>query len=107
MSRNVLLTVSLMLPLIAGIAHAGQRITDENYWLNEVGPSSQYRPTQTKRDWRHAWARQGGCRLPRSAGDWQLPVPGLAEQPDELLLVALTRSQSNGAGLSGAPSRVP
>lgn len=60
MSRNVFLAVSLMLPLIAGTAHAGQRITDKNYWLNEVGPSSQYRPTQTERDWRRAWARRGG-----------------------------------------------
>ena len=60
MSRNVLLTVSLMLPLIAGTAHAGPRITDKNYWLNEVGPSSQYKPTQTEGDWRRAWARQGG-----------------------------------------------
>src|SRR5262249_25507264 len=53
-------TVSLMLPLIAGTAHAGQRTTDKNYWLNEVGPSSQYGPTQTERDWRRAWAREGG-----------------------------------------------
>ena len=50
MSRNVLLTVSLLLPLIASTAHAGQRITDKNYWLNEVGPSSQYGPTQTEHD---------------------------------------------------------
>ena len=49
MSRNVL-TVSLMLPLIAGTAHAGPRITDKNCWFNEVGPSSQYGPTQTEHD---------------------------------------------------------
>ena len=67
MSRNVLLTVSLMLPLIAGTAHAGQRITDKNYWLNEVGPSSRYGPTQAERDWRRVWARQGGRPRARTA----------------------------------------
>ena len=66
MIRERVLTLSTVLALIAlsGAAQAGPRITDKNYWLNEIGPSSQS-AAQAQPDWYRARAMQPGqyrCR---------------------------------------------
>jgi hypothetical protein len=59
MIREHVLTISTLLALVAvsGTAHAGPRITDKSYWLNEVGPSSQSTVRQTEPEWYRAYGR--------------------------------------------------
>jgi hypothetical protein len=63
MSRAHVLTISTLLALMAvsGAAHAGPRITDKDYWLNEVGPSSQSTIRQREPNWYHAYGMQRGA----------------------------------------------
>jgi hypothetical protein len=65
MSREHVLTISTLLALVAlsGAAHAGPRITDKNYWLNEIGPSSQSTIKRTEPDWYRAYGMQRGAPL--------------------------------------------
>jgi hypothetical protein len=62
MIRERVLTISTVLALVAvsGAAHDGQRITDKNYWLNEVHASSQSATRQTVPDWYGARAMVPG-----------------------------------------------
>jgi hypothetical protein len=66
MIREHVLTISTLLALVAvsGAAHAGPRITDKNYWLNEIGPS------------RRGCARHKGCRCDVSN---ELPAGGMLD----------------------------
>jgi hypothetical protein len=63
MIREHVLTISTLLALVAvsGAAHAGPRITDKNYWLNEIGPSSQSAIRRTEPDWYRAYGMQRGA----------------------------------------------
>jgi hypothetical protein len=63
MIREHVLTIWTLLALVAlsGAAHAGQRITDKNYWLNEIGPSSQSTTRRTEPDWYRAYGMQRGA----------------------------------------------
>ena len=60
MIRKHVLAISALLALVAvsGAAHAGPRITDKNYWLNEVRPPSQSTIRQTESDWYRAYGMQ-------------------------------------------------
>ena len=57
------LTISTLLALVAlsGAAYAGPRITDKDYWLNEVHASSQSATRQTAPDWYGARAMVPGA----------------------------------------------
>jgi hypothetical protein len=63
MIREHVLTISTLLALVAlsGAAHAGPRITDKDYWPNEVGISSQLTYRQPAPDWYRARAMQPGA----------------------------------------------
>jgi hypothetical protein len=63
MVRERVLTISTVLAVMAlsGVALAGQRITDKNYWLNELGPSSQSTARQTEPGWYRARAMESGA----------------------------------------------
>jgi len=63
MIRERVLTISALLALVAlsGAAHAGPRITDKNYWLNEIGPSSQSTTRRTEPNWYRAYGMQTGA----------------------------------------------
>jgi len=60
MVREPVLTISTVLAVmtLSGVALAGPRITDKNYWLNEVRPSSQPTVRQTEPDWYRARAME-------------------------------------------------
>jgi hypothetical protein len=57
MIRERVLTISTLTALMAlsSVAYAGPKITDKNYWLNEV------RYQQRKPDWRRAYALEWGA----------------------------------------------
>jgi hypothetical protein len=61
MIREHVLTISTLLALVAvpGASHAGPKITDKSYWLNEVRPQSTIR--QTEPDWYRAYGMQRGA----------------------------------------------
>ena len=63
MVREPVLTISTVLAVMAlsGVALAGPRITDKNYWLNEVHASSQSATRQTTPDWYGARAMVPGA----------------------------------------------
>ena len=63
MIRERVLTISTLTALMAlsSVAYAGPRITDKDYWLNEVRPSSQSTISQTEPDWYRARAMQEGA----------------------------------------------
>jgi hypothetical protein len=57
MIRERVFTISTLLAfmVLSGVAQAGPKITDRNYWLNEV------RPQQRESDWRGAYAWERGA----------------------------------------------
>ena len=61
MIRERVLAISTLTALVAlaSAAHAGPKITDKNYWLNEVSNQSTIR--QTEPDWYRARAMQEGA----------------------------------------------
>ena len=63
MIREHVLTISTLLAVVtgSGAAHAGSRITDKSYGLNEVGPSSQSTTRQTEPEWYRAYGMQRGA----------------------------------------------
>jgi hypothetical protein len=63
MIREHVLTISTLVALVAlsGAAHAGPKITDKSYWLNEVRPSSQSTIRQSEREWYRAYGMQRGA----------------------------------------------
>jgi hypothetical protein len=55
--RERVLTISTLLAfmVLSGVAQAGPRITDKDYWLNEI------RPQPREPDWRRAYALERGA----------------------------------------------
>jgi hypothetical protein len=55
MIREHVLTISTLLAVVTGSG------ADKNYWLNEVGPSSQSTTRQTEPEWYRAYGMQRGA----------------------------------------------
>ena len=62
MIREHVLTISTLVALTAlsSVAYAGPKITDKDYWVNEVHPSSQSTIRQSEPNWYRAYGMQRG-----------------------------------------------
>ncbi|MBX9846755.1 MAG: hypothetical protein K2Z80_33590 [Xanthobacteraceae bacterium] len=69
MHKTVLLTLSLLAPFVVpGAANAGPKITDKNYFPNEVHAQSGHGVKQSRKaDWRRAQAHATRTVVPSKA----------------------------------------